>query len=68
MTFLTGIYFELTGRVARLKSKGIKEEVEPNIVASSASLIGTSCCGPAVLANEGSVDVVEDVCPDLTNG
>ena len=58
----------LTGRVARLESEGIEEEVEPNVVAGSASLIGASCCGPTILANEGGVDIVEDVCPDLTNG
>jgi hypothetical protein len=56
-----------TGGVARLQRKRVEEEVGVDDVAFTAIGVGERRRGEAVLADEGSVDVVENVSPDLTD-
>ena len=59
--------WQRTGGVARLQGKRVEEEVSVDDVAFTAIGVGERRRGEAVLADEGSVDVVEDVGPDLTD-
>ena len=56
-----------TGRVARLELEGVDEEVQVDDVALGAVGVGLRGSGESVLADERSVDVVEDVRPDFTD-
>jgi len=53
-----------TGGVTGLKSKGVEEEVKPNVVSGSARGVSESSIRPAVLSDESGVDVMEEVSPD----
>ncbi len=56
-----------TSRVARLKEKGIEEQVKVDNVTLGATGISTCCRRPTMGADESSIDVVKDICPNLTN-
>ena len=58
---------EHTGRVTRLELEGVDEEVQVDDVAFGTIGVGLGGGRESVLANERSVDVVEDVSPDFTD-
>ena len=55
------------GRVARLERKRVDEEVQEDRVTRRAGRVRASVRGVAVLRDERSVDVVEEVRPDLAD-
>jgi len=50
-----------------LERELVDEEVHENDVSFSSTWVGAGCRGPSVCADEGGIDVVQDVGPNLTD-